>query len=128
MLLVGGAGPDYGVFENSKSDYLNYEIAYDNVNNKNNFEDKEIGFLLLMRIGKLLNLNFFMFRIIILALCFLLIYKLVIKRYAYNYHYPILLYLLYPMIIDSEHFRNFIAMTIFLISIRYLEKKHYIIV
>jgi len=121
LLLVSGAGPSYDLKQSR--DYLNYSNRYNNIMDESLFDNPQIGYTLLMKFGNLLNLDFFKFRMIVIGICFFVIYKLVIKRYAYNYNYMLLLYLLYQIIIDSEHFRNFIAMTILLISIRYLEKK-----
>jgi hypothetical protein len=121
ILLVSGAGPNYLV----NRDYLNYKIRYDNISQAGLFYDPQIGFTLLMKLGNLLNLDFFIFRMIVIGICLILLYGLVIKRYSYNYNYVLLLYLLYPMIIDSEHFRNFIAMTILLIAIKFLEKRNF---
>src|SRR5665648_162205 len=119
LLLVGGAGPDYI----GQNDYINYETSYDKASSVGMFDNPQIGFTLLMKFGNLFNLDFLTFRIIVIGICSILIYKYVIKRYAYNYNYILFLYLVYPMIIDSEQLRNFIAMTTLLIGIRFLEKK-----
>ncbi|MDK2934961.1 MAG: hypothetical protein PWP27_2771 [Clostridiales bacterium] len=121
LLFIGGAGPEYHSYNHSR-DYINYEISYNNADFTGFFERPEIGYTLLMKVGNLINLDFFSFRMVITAICLLLIYQMVIKRYVYNSNYILLMYMMYPMIIDSEHFRNFIAMTVFLFSIRFLEK------
>ena len=78
-----------------------------------------------MKAGNLFGLDFFTFRMLITGVCLLIIYKSIIKRYSHNSNYVILLYMIYQMIIDSEHFRNFISMTILLVAIRFLEKNLY---
>ena len=125
IMFSGGAGPEYSSFNHSR-DYLNYQSMYERVESIGITDNPQMGFTLLMKLGNLLNLDFFKFRLIVITVCLILLYKLVIKRYSYNSNFIILMYMLYPMIIDSEHLRNFIAMTIFLISIRFLEKKSFV--
>ena len=125
IMFIGGAGPEYSYFNHSR-DYLNYQFNYERVESIGITDNPQMGFTLLMKLGNLLNLDFFKFRLIVITVCLILLYKLVIKRYSYNSNFIILMYMLYPMIIDSEHLRNFIAMTIFLISIRFLEKKSFV--
>lgn len=119
LLLAGGAGPNYV----GQNDFINYKIRYEGISNVSIFSNSQVGYTLLMKMGKLLNLDFFTFRVVIIGLCLILIYKYVIKRYSYNHNYIILLYLVYPMMIDSEHLRNFIAMTVLLIGIRFLDNR-----
>jgi hypothetical protein len=125
ILFIGGAGPQYNTFNHSR-DYVNYEIVYGQIENVNITDSIQVGYTILMKIGNLISLDFFTFRLIVMVICVILLYKLVIKRYSYNSNLIILMYMLYPMIIDSEHFRNFIAMTIFLISIKFLEEKSFV--
>jgi len=119
ILLMGGAGPDYNPIYQSR-DYFNYEVRYNDSNN-NYTRNFGLGYNLLMQLGNFLNLDFFLFRILIISIVLGLVYKLVVKRYVKNSNYVLLMYLIYPMVIDSEHFRNFIALSIFLIGIRFLE-------
>jgi hypothetical protein len=120
LLLMGGAGPNYS----GNPDYANYKRNYENVgsNNKTVFDDIFIGFNILMKIGNLFNISFVYFRFIIISLCLILIYHFIIKKYAYNYNYIILFYMLYPMIIDSEQLKNLIAFTFLFIGISFLIK------
>lgn len=121
-LLMSGAGPEY--FSNGGTlDYENYQRAYENLEQGSLDNSYEIGYMLLMKIGNLFRLNFFCFRLLVIAVCLMLVYKLVLKRYAYNSNYVLMMYMIYPMIIDSEHLRNFIALTFLLISIRFLEER-----
>lgn len=79
----------------------------------------EIGYVLLMKIGNLIGLNFFIFKIIITIICSLLIIK-TISQYTKNYNAICFLYMLYPIIADTERFRNFIALSILIYAIRFL--------
>lgn len=117
LLFMGGAGPGYTFL----SDYDNYQRSYENIACSGLFDSSQVGYTILMKAGNLLGLDFFAFRIIVTGICLLVIYQ-VIKRYSYNSNYILLLYMIYPMIIDSEHFRNFIAITVLLVAIRFLEK------
>ncbi|WP_147404955.1 EpsG family protein [Oceanobacillus halophilus] len=116
FILMGGSGVNYL----GQNDYVNYKIDYETASNQGLMDSKEIGYMLLLKFGNILNLDFFTFRLIILGICLIVIYFGVIKRYSYNSNYILLAYMLYPMIIDSEQFRNFIALTILLYGIRFL--------
>lgn len=124
VLLVGGAGPNYSGFNHSR-DYLNYSISYANIEHISIFNDYHIGYNLLMKIGNFLHLDFFIFRLLVITICLILIYNFIIKKYSLNHHYVLLMYLLYPLIIDSEQLRNFIAMTLMFIGLQYLKNKSF---
>ena len=117
LLLICGAGPNYV----GQNDYINYKIRYDNIQNVGLFDNIQVGYTLLMKAGNAFGLDFFWFRVLITAICLLLIYKKVIRKYGFSSNYVLAVYMIYPMIIDSEHFRNFIAMTLFLLAVKYLE-------
>lgn len=123
LFLMAGSGPNYI----GQNDYINYKIIYENIgsNTKSISDDLFIGFNLLMKIGSLFNISFFYYRFIIIAFCLFLIYYFIIKKYAYNYNYVILFYMLYPMIIDSEQFKNFIAFTLLFVGISFLLKNSF---
>jgi hypothetical protein len=124
ILLIGGAGPNYSSFNHSR-DYINYSISYANAEHINIFDNYNFGYNLLMKIGNLLNLDFFIFRLLIITICLILIYNFIIKKYSLNNHYVLLMYLAYPLIIDSEQLRNFIAMTLMFIALQYLKNKSF---
>jgi len=121
FLLIGGAGASYV----GQNDYINYRISYDRVGVGDYFGNAEVGYVTLMKIGNFLQLDFFIFRLLITALCLFIIYYFIIKRYANNYNYVLLIYMIYPMTIDSEQFRNFIGLTILLFAIRFLENNSF---
>lgn len=120
LLFMAGAGPDYAT-ANRSLDYVNYERRYNNISNVNLGYNIQFGYTILQKIGVLFGLNFFWFRFVVIGICLLVLYFLVIKKHTKNANYVLGFYLLYPMIIDSEQLRNFIAMTILLASISLLK-------
>ena len=121
VFLMGGAGPSY-VSANHSGDYGRYVDLYKKSLTMGLFEDLQIGYISLMKLGHIFKLDFMVLRLIVIAICYLLLYHFVIKKYSVNPHFIIIMYLIMPMIIDSEQFRNFIAMTILLIGITQLQK------
>jgi hypothetical protein len=121
LLMIVGAGPGY----TGQNDYINYKITYDKISSVSFFSSPQIGYTILMKIGHFFNLDFFYFRFLIIGICLFLIYFFFINRYSKNYNHILLLYMIYPMIIDSEHFRNFIALAILLAGIRFLENNSF---
>lgn len=101
-------------------DMYNYIIDYmalDNVipdANKNEFM-----FILMKMAAKKIGLNFYMFRFVCATVSYALIHSTV-RKYASNYNYVYLFYMLYAMFMDIEQLRNFIAISIFIYAIRYL--------
>lgn len=122
LMFMAGAGPEYAT-ENRSLDYINYERRYNNITNVGITYDIQIGYTIIQKIGAFLGLNFFWFRLTVIAICLIILYFFVIKKYTNNVHYFLTFYLMYPMIIDSEQLRNFIAMTIILSAINLLRKK-----
>lgn len=121
LLFMAGAGPGYTT-ENKSMDYVNYERRYDNIEKVGLGYNIQFGYTIIQKIGALFGLDFFWFRFIVIGICLFALYFFLIKKYTYNANFVLAFYLLYPMIIDSEQLRNFIAMTIVLVSIRLLEK------
>lgn len=105
---------------NASHDLLNYITNYTRVGMEGYYDTLEVGYLTLMRIGNTSGFDFYTFKAIVLALCFPII-VISVKRYSRDYHSILVLYMLYLAIIDTEHFRNFIALSIFLYSIKFLE-------
>lgn len=121
LIFMAGAGPEYAT-ENRSMDYINYERRYDNIMNVHLGYNIQFGYTIIQKIGVMLGLNFFWFRFVVIAICLGALYYFVIRRYSENANYVLSFYLMYPMIIDSEQLRNFIAMTIVLCSIGLLKK------
>lgn len=116
-IFMAGAGPFYPF----RADYHRYIVHYEEVVNRGIFSSAQFGYQLLMRIGNFLGLPFDLFRLLVMAACFFLIYRFVIQRYNVNANYVIALYMSYGLIMDSEQFRNWIALTILLSGLHFLE-------
>lgn len=118
FLVFSGAGPFYSFH----ADYHNYYRNYYNVLERGLFDNNQFGYALIMTISNYLGLSFVAFRLLVIAACIGILYKFVIARYEINVNYVLSLYLLYAIIIDSEQFRNWIAFTVLLAGLPYLEK------
>lgn len=116
-IFMAGAGPFYPF----RADYHRYIVHYEEVVNRSVFSSGQIGYQTLMRIGNFIGLPFDVFRLLVMAGCFFLIYRFVIKRYNVNANYIIALYMTYGLIMDSEQFRNWIALSILLSGLHFLE-------
>ena len=117
FLIFSGAGPFYSFH----ADYHNYYRNYYNVIERGLLDNNQIGYSLIMIIANFLGLSFTTFRLLVIAVCIGILYKFVIKRYDVNVNYVLGLYMMYAIIIDSEQFRNWIAFTVLLAGLPYLE-------
>lgn len=117
FLIMSGAGPFYSF----QADYHNYYRNYYTVIDRGILHNNQVGYSLIMIIGNVLGIPFDIFRLLVIGGCFWLIYRNVIKRYQVNANYILSLYMMYAIIMDSEQFRNWIALTILLSGIRFLE-------
>lgn len=122
LLFMAGAGRDFAT-ANRSMDYLNYERRYNNILDRQIGYNIQFGYTIIQMIGKTMGLEFFWFRFVVIALCLLALYFFVIKKFTANANYVLAFYLMYPMIIDSEQLRNFVAMTIVLSSISLLRRE-----
>ncbi len=116
------------------SDWRQYELMYNNINFNNIFYGyyAEPGFLFYMLIPRFFNVDFWVFSILTKIIQFI-IFANIINRYAPEYKYFVWMFLLpksgFYMFIDYP-MRNMIAITIFLLSIKYIigkDVKRYII-
>lgn len=104
-------------------DYNNYLMFYNfysnNIFNLTTFPGVEIGFSLLMKLTNLIGLSYngFLGVYALLGLCLL---GESVKKYSNIKYLPILFYLFYQYFLDAVQIRNFLAMAIFIYSIRYL--------
>lgn len=105
-------------FNTNNADYINYELIYNGY-----YPNHEIGFMKLISLFKYYNLSYQIF-LIIVSFIGLLFLKIIIKQYTININYVIALYFIYPFFLDITQIRNFIAMIIFLFSIKYLNNSH----
>lgn len=117
FLIMSGAGPFYS-FE---ADYDNYYQNYYTVLDRGLLHGNQLGYAIIITIANIFGVPFYLFRLSIIAVCLGLLYQFVIKRYQVNANYILVLYMLYAIIIDSEQFRNWIALTILLCGLQFLE-------
>ena len=96
--------PDYGVYYTS---YSTQKVIND------------LGYLKLTEFFYNIGWSYEQFLMLFSLIGFLLI-KSTIKKYTKNYSYIYLLYFLFPFMFDIVQIRNFMAMSIFIYSIRYL--------
>lgn len=103
-------------------DYHNYLRHYTSMQAGSQIFDgsgNEFGYRALMKIAIHLRFSFETFLLIVVALSFALIHSTV-KRYSGNYNYVYCLYFIFPFFLDVVQVRNFIAMSIFIYSVKYL--------
>jgi len=117
FLIISGAGPFYSF----QADYDNYYSNYYTVMDRGLLDNNQIGYSFIMIIGNLLGIPFDMFRLLVIGACLWLLYHYVIKRYQVNVNYVLGLYMMYAVIMDSEQFRNWVALTILLSGLQFLE-------
>src|SRR5699024_7072977 len=122
FLMIAGAGPFYSFH----ADYDNYYRNYYTVMERGLLDNNQIGYSLIMIIGNILGLPFEAFRLLVIIGCLWLLYHYIINRYHVNANYVLTLYMMYAVIMDSEQFRNWIALTILLSGIHLLESSKYI--
>lgn len=121
FLMIAGAGPFYSFH----ADYDNYYRNYYTVMDRGLLDNNQIGYSLIMIIGNIFGLPFEVFRLLVIAGCLWLLYRYVINRYHVNANYILTLYMMYAVIMDSEQFRNWIALSILLSGIHLLESPKY---
>lgn len=119
ILIFGGV---YGI-----ADEENYLLLYNNISN-NNIVSKYSLFsapgwyfcnLLAVKIG----VSFQNFRLLIGLISFLLLSKFII-RFSANPNITLVLFLIFPFLIENVQIRNFFASTIFLYSLRFLKREN----
>lgn len=102
------------------ADVVAYRLIYEQGAGKLSFLDA--GYELIQNISRqYLHLGFYGFRLFVTLLSLCLIYS-TIKYYGIRAHLPVALYMCYLFFMDTIQLRNFIAMAIFIFSIRYLPK------
>lgn len=107
-------------FNTNSLDNINYIRHYNNISSGvYSSNPLEFGFIILMWLGNVLGLNWIGFKTIISLFCFILIYKF-IKKYTNNLNLVIFFYLLHNFFMDAEQIRNFIALSIFIYSLKFL--------
>ncbi|WP_171719803.1 EpsG family protein [Paenibacillus phytohabitans] len=105
-------------------DNVNYIRHYTNISVGVYSSNKyEFMFVWLMELGNKLGLDWFMFKLLIACACVPLVYN-TINLFTKNLSFVYFFYLLHAFFMDAEQFRNFIALSIFIFSIRFLLKKN----
>ena len=101
-------------------------IYIDVYNNSDETRSMEIGYHLLMLVGRFFDLDFFTFKAVVTVLSFgLIIYSVLL--YTRNFHLFLAMYAMFSLINDTERFRNFIAIAIVFYAVTnwlFIEKKH----
>lgn len=99
-----------------------YRRIYEFCESSKHYSGVEIGFTFLMNVSNRLGFTYAQFWGIV-ATFILFVISWFIERYAINKIYVVLLFLLYPYIVDITVIRNFIAMAIVLWAIHFLIKE-----
>jgi len=106
-------------FNYTIADKENYYSKYLQAGYYNGVGEGEIGFLISLKIGNFLGFDFSVYLAIYFLVGLLLISRFIMK-YSDNIGYVVVLYFIYPFIIDVAQIRNFMAMAIILNAIPYL--------
>ena len=109
------------------ADEENYKFFYNNVRNDTLLNKYSLfaspGWYLCNYISITFNFSFEQFRLIIGAFSIFLISKSITK-FSANSNITLVLFLIFPFIIDNVQIRNFFACSIFLYSLRFLNKNN----
>lgn len=101
-------------------DLVNYSKTYAKISaGYIEFSYADFGYYIIQRIAVYLGLDFIQFRMCLFAICFFLIYKVVI-RYTNNVGMFVLFYALFYSVMDAEQLRNFVAFSIIISGLPYL--------
>lgn len=102
-------------------DYRNYAYVFQRLNWGDNYHSMETGYWLLCKFATFLGLDFSVFRKIY-GLIGLTLMGSTAMRYMDKPYRVFLLYLLYPFLLDLVQIRHFMACSIVIYGIRYLEE------
>lgn len=107
-----------GNYENA--DTYNYEVEYnENLSEYGIVFTGYWGYYLLTVLGKALSINYFHFRFIVYGMGLFILF-MAFNRLNINQYASLLLYMLFPMIIDSTQTKNFVAMALITLAITFL--------
>jgi hypothetical protein len=115
------------------SDRLAYEQYYYSLKNGTSFLKFEIGFELLCRIALFFGFSF-QTLLFIIAIAGMVLIGVTIKKFTPNITVVLVLYLIYPFILETVQIRNFIAASIIIFAFQYIVsyeknfKKYFILV
>lgn len=107
FLLIAG----YRNLSGLSSDLINNEYEYVSVS-MNNISVYEPGYVLLMKVGSLLSLDFYSWRSLMVVIALLLIFISIFK-WSSNPHFVLAFFCGYLVIVSAEQFRNFLGSAVF---------------
>lgn len=105
-------------FTIDNADYINYLKEYTEAATMN-WNDTEPIWILLMHIGNVLGLSFAFFRALLFIMSIILMFSTV-SKITDQINMVLLLYTIYPFIIDSTQIRNFFAMALLIYALQFL--------
>lgn len=97
------------------NDIINYVRDYNSIQT---FQ-REPVYVVLKICGKLLGLNFYQFRAVVSLIGYMLIVS-TLKKYTRNIQFVLFFYCVYLLFMDSWQVRNFLAVSVFVYSVRFL--------
>jgi hypothetical protein len=105
----------------TSADYLNYSNLFDLVSITNEgYSTSQVGLVLLFRFLSLFKLNYAQALAILSFLGLSLIWS-TIRLYSPKPQFVLILYYIYPFLLDVVQVKHFLAMSIILFSLRYLD-------
>lgn len=120
MIMILFACFSYGMV-----DYSQYQISYERIqNNDMSGYQMEIGYIIAEKIGVLFGLNFEFFRGIYLFIAILLLVNSIWEYSANKSANVLMVYMLYPFLLDIVQIRHFMASAIVIFSLRFLKEKN----
>ena len=106
----------------SNADYLTYLKEYNYIMQTGNFPiGREIGWCLLMKISSNFGLKYYQFLMVVSFIGLSLI-MITVRKYTDKPQFALILYFIYPYLLDIIQVRQFLAMSIIVFCLRYLEK------
>lgn len=111
MLFVVIAGGSY-----LKPDYNNYKLMYEGLDSNS---IKDFGFFIIIQIGRFLRLNYNQFQLLLFSVGYLIIAYTCIRYFKVSVLF-FGLYFLYPFFWDAVQIRNFLGMSLLILSIKFV--------
>lgn len=101
------------------ADYASYQYIYSLIGHSHAYVSTEPGFELLSLLAAKIGLNYNGF-LIVYSLLGLILITTTLKKYTNKINLVLILYILYPFLLDIVQIRNFMAMCIILYSTKFL--------
>lgn len=113
----------FGNFENA--DYYSYSGRYEYIKEfGETIDNNQLGFYLLMKICAFFGLNYNGFLLITTLISFYFIDSTV-SKYCHNRHLVYSMYMIYPFFLDAVQIKHFLASSIIIYCVRYLEENSF---